>query len=311
MNKFNISFANFTSRKLSTMIVTRGTLRKGCVLVAGTAHAKVRSLFDNNNNLLDEVTPGKPAEILGWVELPNAGEIILEVPTVKKANAVIKLRESKNREQKAEQDLVEIDKKRKEHDKVYKSRMWTLPQEKKAIRWQEKNTAASKSDSTPVFNIVLKTDVHGSLEAILDVLDTYDNNDVCRMNVVHYGVGPVTDGDIAMAETFDAIIYSFSMKIPSSKLRTDIEMRSYNIIYRLIENIQEEIAKRLPEIDVEDIVGEAKVLQVFKINDKNKKVSVLGCRCVEGVLKKNLMYKIIRNDETVHEGNESLLTLFF
>lgn len=290
------------------MIVTRGTLRKGCFLVAGTAHARVRSLFDNNNNLLNEVTPGMPAEILGWVELPNSGEIILEVPTAKKANAVIKMRQLKHQDQKSEADLIEIEKKREEHDKIYRSRRWQTSTQKKEITWQEMQAAAKKSDSTPAFNIVLKTDVHGSLEAILDVIDTYDNNDVCRLNVVHYGVGPVADGDITMAETFNAIVYSFSMKIPPSKQRASVEMRSYNIIYRLIENIQEEIAKRLPEIDVEDVVGEAKVLQVFQVNERNKKIPVLGCRCVDGTLKKNLMYKIMRNGEKVFEGNDALNT---
>lgn len=284
------------------MIVTRGTLRKGCVLVAGTAHAKVRSLFDNNNDILDEVTPGMPAEVLGWAEIPNAGEIILEVPSVSKANDIVNMRALKSRTQKAEADLFEIDKKRKDHDQVHKSRMFLRINEKKAIKWKEAHAASKELDSTPVLNIVLKTDVHGSLEAILDVLDTYNNNDVCRLNVVHYGVGQVTDGDITLAETFNAIVYSFSMKIPQSKLTPGIEMRSYNIIYRLIENIQDEIAKRLPEVDVEDVVGEAKVLQVFQINDKNKKVSVLGCRCVDGTLKKSLSYKVIRNGETVFKG---------
>lgn len=282
------------------MIVTRGTLRKGSFLVAGTAHAKVRAIFDHNGQPIDEVTPGMPAEVLGWRELPTAGEIILEVENEKRAHVVINIREHKQREQKAIDDLEVIETKRSEHDKIQRKRKTLSLKEKKEIDWQQKQR--DDEDTTPTINIVVKADVHGSVEAILDVLDTYDCNDICRMNIVHYGVGPVNDGDIDIAKAFNAIIYSFSMKAPPNKSTSGVEMREFNIIYRLIENIQAEIDRRLPEIDVEDVIGEATVLQIFHINERNKKVPVLGCRCTTGALKKNMKFKVVRGDEIVYDG---------
>lgn len=282
------------------MIVTRGTLRKGCILVAGTAHAKVRAIFDHNGQPIDEVTPGMPAEILGWRELPSSGEIILEVENEKRAHSVIHFRNKKQLEQKAVDELDVIEAKRTEHEKVHRTRKLLSKKEKQEMDWQQMQRV--DDDATPTLNIVVKADVHGSVEAILDVLDTYDNNDICRMNIVHYGVGPVIEGDVEMAKAFNAIIYCFSMKLPPNKATSGVEMREFNVIYRLIENIQAEIDRRLPEVDVEDVIGEATVQQIFHINERNKKVPVLGCRCTSGTLKKNLPFKVIRDNQTIYDG---------
>lgn len=276
------------------MIVTRGTLRKGCILVAGLAHAKVRGLFDHNNEPVDEVTPGQPTEILGWRELPSAGEVVLEVESEKHASSVVKYREQKTQMKKAEEDLDIINEKRQEHDAIYN--------ERRQLTKRERNKIIEKTykpdDPTPKLNVILKADVHGSMEAILDVFDTYDSSEKCRLNIVHYGVGPVTDGDLELAKTFNAIIYGFSIKMPSTRT-SGVIMREFNIIYRLFEDVIAEINSRLPEIDVDDVVGEAEVQQIFMINERNKKVPVLGCRCVKGTLKKNLQFKILRDDDDI------------
>lgn len=288
---------NFAHRKLSTMIVTRGTLRKGCVLVAGVAHAKVRGLFDHNNQPIDVATPGVPAEILGWRELPAAGEIALEVENEKKATSVLRYRERVELQKKAELDLDVINEKRDQHNEIYQDRRKLTKREKRSIK--EKTYAPD--DPTPKLNVIVKADVHGSVEAILDVLDSYDCSEKCRLSVVHYGVGPVTESDIELARTFNAIIYSFSVQLPRSK-PSGVVMREFNIIYRLIEDVTAEINNRLPEVDVEDIVGEAEVQQIFLINERNKKVPILGCRCTKGVLKKKLPFKVIRDDEIIYDG---------
>lgn len=288
------------NRKLSTMIVTRGTLRKGSVLVAGTAHAKVRAIFDHSGQPIERVTPGLPAEILGWRELPNAGEIILEVDTEKKANSVLKFRQRNLLEQKATDELDAIEAKRKEHNKKqFKRKLLTIA-ERRTKDFEDMRRVAE--DDTPTLNIVVKGDVHGSVEAILDVLATYNSNDICRMSVVDHGVGPVSDGDIETAKAFDAIIYGFSVELPKDRADIPVDMREFNVIYRLIENIQAEISKRLPEVDVDDVVGEAVVQQVFMINERNKKVPVLGCRCTMGELKKSLLCKVTRRGDTVYDG---------
>lgn len=283
---------------MATIIVTRGTLRKSCVLVAGLAHAKVRGLFDHNNQPIDHVTPGMPAEILGWRELPDAGDITLEVESEKKASSVIKFREQKTLQQKAEKDLTKITEMRKAHDAVYQEQRKLTKRQKQQVR---RETMESE-DSTPKLNIIIKADVHGSMEALLDVLDTYDCSDKCKLNVVHYGVGPVNDGDIELAEAFNAYIYTFCL--PTQQLKSsNAVIKEFNIIYRFIEDITNEINKKLPAIEVEDVVGEAEIRQLFQINDKNKKVTVLGCRCTKGLLKKKLKFKIVRDDEVIFDGN--------
>lgn len=278
------------------MIVTRGTLRKGCILVAGTAHAKVRGLFDHNNQPTESVTPGVPTEILGWRELPAAGDIVLEVDTERKAHSVIKYREQVEQTKRAEEDLDVINEKREQHNVVYQERRKLTKRERRKI----KEKTYGPDDPTPKLNVILKADVHGSLEAILDVFDTYDCSDKCRFNMVHYGVGPVTEGDIDLAKTFNAIIYGFSIKLPQKT--NDVTIRGFNIIYRLIEDVAEEINRRLPEIDVDDVIGEAEVQQIFHITERNKKVPVLGCRCIKGNLKKNLRFKVVRDDEIIYDG---------
>lgn len=283
--------------KLATIIVTRGTLRKGCILVGGTAHAKVRGLFDHNNQPIDVVTPGMPTELLGWRELPSAGEIILEVETEKKAHSVIRYRESKALQHKAEHDLDSIEAKRQEERAVYEERRKLTRRQRNAIR----EKTYQPDDKTPKLNLIIKADVHGSAEAILDVIDTYDCSEKCRLSVVHYGVGPINDGDIELAKTFNAIIYGFSINLPK-KQPSGVIMRQFDIIYRLIEDLMAELNKRMPEIDVEDIVGEATIQQMFYINDKNKKVPVLGCRCTKGVLKKKHKFKILREGEVIYDG---------
>lgn len=279
------------------MIVTRGTLRKGCVLVAGLAHAKVRGMFDHNNQPIDVVTPGMPTEILGWRELPAAGDIVLEVDNEKKANLVLRHREQCELKKKGEMDLDAIDKKREVHNIVYQERRGLTKRQKRSI----KEKTYLPDDPTPKLNIILKGDVHGSIEAILDVFDTYDCSDTCRLSIVHYGVGPITDSDIELAKTFDAVIYGFSIKLPASK-PSGVTMKQFDIIYRLFEDVTNEINKRLPEIDVDDIIGEAEVQQVFQITERNKKVPVLGCRCLKGVLKKKLRYRLMRDDEIIYDG---------
>lgn len=279
------------------MIVTRGTLRKGCILVAGLAYAKVRGLFDHTGQPIDAVTPGVPTEILGWRELPDAGDIVLEVGTEKKANVVVKYRGTKQQTKKAVEDLDVISEKREQHNATYQERRKLTKRQKR----QFKEKTYAPDDPTPKLNVILKADVHGSLEAILDVFDTYDCSEQCRFSIVHYGVGEITQGDIDLAKTFNAVIYGFSVKLPASR-PSGVIMREFKIIYRMFEDVIEEINSRLPEIDVDDVVGEAEVQQIFVINEGKKKVPVLGCRCLKGILKKKLHYKVVRNDEIIYDG---------
>ncbi|KAJ6638505.1 Translation initiation factor IF-2, mitochondrial [Pseudolycoriella hygida] len=288
--------------KLSTAIVTRGTLRKGAILVSGTAWAKVRGLFDHNGQLMESATPGTPVEILGWRELPFSGEGILEVESEKKANSVVHYRQTKNQMERALSDLDEIRKKEEKHNAEYQAqRELRRKMGVVRIRLATRPKESAPDDGIPRVNIILKGDVHGSVEAILDVFDTYTGSDVCRLNVVHYGVGDVNETDLELAKTFNGIIYAFSTKSPAV-IPKGVIIREFNIIYRLIDDLKNEINAKLPQTEVEEVLGEANVLQIFKINEGRKQVTVIGCRCVKGVLKKAERFRLKRLDETICDG---------
>lgn len=298
--------------RLTTAIITRGTLRKGVYLVSDLASAKVRAMFDHDNQPIEVATPGMPVEIIGWRDLPFAGEPLFEVENDQKAHSVINYRKQKALREKAEIDLATIQTRRQEHDtKYHQARMERLQLRREGIMRKRKGfrEKAYVEDGQPKLNIIIKGDVNGSVEAILDVLDSYHSSDLCKMSVVHYGVGPVTDGDIELARTFNAIVYSFSQKLPP-KRPNDVVMREFNVIYRLIEDLKKELNSRLPEIDVEEKLGEAQVMQIFKINEKNKKATVLGCRCTSGVLKKANSFKLLRDGEVLADGKLNFILFY-
>lgn len=151
-------------------------------------------------------------------------------------------------------------------------------------------------------NLVIKADVDGTLEAILDTLSTY-NSSLCKLDLVNFGVGAVTENDVDLAETFNGVIYAFNVECPKSLVeKTNIPIKEHNIIYKLIDDVKDELNKRLAPKEVEEVLGEATVLKQFDINEGRKKVPVAGCRCVSGLLKRGAMFRLIRNEEKVYEG---------
>lgn len=293
--------------KLCTVIVQRGTLRKGDILVAGTSIAKVRALKDDKGKLLEEVTPGYPAEIEGWRELPQPGEQVLQVKTEKKAREVQRFRETEKESEKMKVDLKVIRLKEEQHNKEYKEK---LELKRKLGRYKLKPEGPRKpewqDDDFPSLNVILRADVDGTLEAILNTLDTYDSES-CKMDLVHYGVGSITETDIELAETFKGVIYAFNVDLPLNlKSRAaKVPIKHHNVIYKLIDDIKEELNSRLPLKEEEDILGEATVLQVFEINQGRKTVPVAGCQCLTGLLKRSAEYRVVRKGEIIHTGTLS------
>lgn len=158
----------------------------------------------------------------------------------------------------------------------------------------------------PTLHIVLKADVDGTLEAIVDVLATYHSEN-CKLDIVNFGVGAVSQNDIELAELFNAVIYAFNVdvvaNVKSNMDNVKIPIKYQNVIYKLIDDVKVEINKRLPLLEVEEVLGEAKVLQEFEINVGRKKVPVAGCKCSNGILKKKAMYRVVRDGEVKYTGN--------
>ncbi|CAL1269851.1 unnamed protein product [Larinioides sclopetarius] len=246
--------------KVSTALVQRGTLKKGCVLVAGTAWGKVRTMYDEHGKQLTEVTPGMPVQVLGWKSFPLAGDIILQADSEKHARDVVQFREQKLMEEKMLGDQVIIEKKAQMHYEKYRKerqeRLMKGRYRKMKNYFREKEVM---EDTHPFLSFVLKGDVHGSVEAIMDVVNTYDSHDACRLDVIHSGVGNVTENDVELAETFDGIIYTFNVKVPPEikKLADEkgIQIKPFNVIYHLIADMKTEISSRLPLVEEEDVLG--------------------------------------------------------
>lgn len=252
---------------------------------------------------MDEVTPGKPVEILGWRDLPQAGDLILEVEKESIAHSVIRWRENEEKKEKAISELDAIKQKQLEHDEEYRKKR---EERRRLGRFKLRQIVRSKEsgpeDPTPRVNVIIKSDVHGSLEAILDVLETYVSNDKCKLDIVHYGIGDVNESDVELAKLFNAIIYAFSVKVLPKNIPKNVKVNPVNIIYRLVDDLKEEINKKLPQLPEEEILGEANVLQLFKVTENRKEVLVIGCKCTKGLLKKNAKYRLIRNRETIYDG---------
>ncbi|NXY10930.1 IF2M factor, partial [Pteruthius melanotis] len=301
---------------LTTAIIQRGTLRKGCVLVAGKTWAKVRFLFDENGKAVDAASPGIPVEIMGWKESPSAGDEILEVESEQRAQEVVAWRTYVEQQEKMKKDLEVIEAKQREHRSEYEKK-----QEKLAhLTWRQRKAVLYKANKHVMLlrpkertemdentlSLIVKGDVDGSVEAILSILDSYDCEDECKLDIVYFGMGDITENDISLAEAFNGVIFGFSVKANESikKLaeKKGIKIKLHNIIYKLIEDLKDELNSKLPPAVVETTIGEASVLDTFSVTVGKTKIPVAGCRVHKGLLDRKMKFKLIRNRDVIWKG---------
>ncbi|XP_070334511.1 translation initiation factor IF-2, mitochondrial isoform X3 [Odocoileus virginianus] len=315
------SFTDKGRGPVTTAIIQRGTLRKGSILVAGKSWAKVRSMFDENGRAVDEAYPSMPVGIIGWRDLPSAGDEILEVESEPRAREVVDWRKYEQEQEKNKEDLKLIEEKRKEHQEAHRKdreKYGTLHwKERSYIKYKEKRQQQPlklkeklERDSN-VLPIIVKGDVDGSVEAILNIMDTYDASHECELELVHFGVGDISENDVNLAETFHGVIYGFNVNagnvIQQLAAKKGVKIKLHKVIYRLIEDLQEELSSRLPCIVEEHPVGEASILATFFITEGKKKVPVAGCRVQKGQIEKQKKFKLIRNGHVIWKG--SLISL--
>ncbi|KAI1285702.1 Translation initiation factor IF-2, mitochondrial [Halotydeus destructor] len=302
--------------RLATLLIRTGTLKRGDVIVAGDhCWAKVRSMFDEWGNVVQMVGPGLPVQVIGWKDdnIPDAGDKVLQVESEKSAKEYVQEGLNKMKDEKANQDYDEAFKRLDEHQKEHKQAL--MAKRALGIRYKMRSKKDREKmikedpDAAKKINIILKADVSGSLEVLLDVLQNYPNHEEdVQVNVVHFGVGALTEKDVELATCFpNTFIYGFNLKTPSaiaSKAKeAQVPIKTHNVIYHLVDDLKKEISDRLPLQDVELVVGEAAVLQEFMINEKNKKVSVAGCRCSKGVLKKaGTQFRLERGGNVLVDG---------
>nr|XP_021393365.1 translation initiation factor IF-2, mitochondrial isoform X2 [Lonchura striata domestica] len=254
---------------LTTAIIQRGTLRKGCVLVAGKTWAKVRFLFDENGKAVDAASPGMPVEIMGWKECPSAGDEILEVESEQRAQEVVAWRTYVEQQEKMKKDLEVIEAKQKEHRLEYEKKQQKLAH----LTWRQRKAVLYKANKHLMFSRPKER-------------TEMDEN---TLSLIVKGV-----------------IFGFSVKANESikKLadKKGIKIKLHNIIYKLIEDLKDELNSRLPPTVVETTIGEASVLDTFSVTVGKNKIPVAGCRVHKGLLDRKMKFKLIRNRDVIWKG---------
>ncbi|XP_037392480.1 translation initiation factor IF-2, mitochondrial isoform X2 [Pygocentrus nattereri] len=306
---------------VTTAIIQRGILKKGCILVAGKAWAKVRLLFDVNNQAVAEAGPGTPVEIVGWKELPSVGEEILEVESEQRAREVVEWRTYTEEQNKLKEDQRVIVANQMQHQESYKKERERLAhlswKQRKAVlyRANKHRMACRPSERAETeelsLSLIVKGDVEGSVEAILNILESYDADEQCQLNIVHFGVGDISENDINLAEAFSGTIYGFNVaankSIQDIAAKKQIPLKMHRVIYHLIDDLKEELGSKLAPTTEEKIIGEASVLATFDVTIGKKKVPVAGCRIQKGQLDKKMKFRLTRGKEILWEGSLTAL----
>jgi translation initiation factor IF-2 len=270
---------------VATMLVQRGTLRIGDAIVAGDAAGKVRALYDYRGEKVKEAGPGVPVEILGFDRPPSAGELARVVEHERQAKHLANLRAERLRREQ-------------------------LAQRSKRGVSLESLFDQMQEGAVQDLNIVLKGDVQGSVEALMGELGKIQHPEV-RVNVIHTGVGGITENDVNLASASEALVVGFNVR-PSAEARTlaereGVDIRTYRVIYQLTEDIQQALVGMLSPVQTEEALGEAEVRALFKVSRLG---TIAGCMVTRGVIRRNAQVRIVRDGTVVYETTIAQLKRF-
>jgi translation initiation factor IF-2 len=270
---------------VATVLIQRGTLHVGDIVVAGAEWGRVRALVSDTGASIHEAGPSMPVEVLGFNGTPEAGDRLAVVDTEGRAREVSDYRS------------------RQKRDKVA-ARASGLRGSLEQMMSQLKTTGRKE------FPLVIKSDVQGSLEAILGSLDKLGTTEV-GARIIHGAVGGITESDITLAEASGAAIIGFNVRAHKEARelaeRTGIEIRYYNIIYDLVDDVKKAMSGLLAPTLRETMLGNAQILEVFTVSKVGK---VAGCRVTDGVVERGANVRLIRDNVVIHEGKLSQLKRF-
>ena len=269
---------------VGTLLVQRGTLRVGDIVVAGMAWGRVRALLDDTGGIIKEAGPSVPAEVLGFDSAPDAGDQFAVVESEARAREITGYRVRKRRDAMGSAGTPR-----------------TLEQMMQSL----KDAAGQKE-----FTLLIKGDVQGSVEAILGSLKKLGTDEVIA-RIVHTGVGGITESDIALASASRAVVIGFNVRANAqAKLAADVqgvEIRYYNIIYDLVDDVKAAMSGLLAPTLREVFLGNATMKEIFNITKFGK---VAGCQVTEGKLERGGKVRLIRDNVVIHEGTLSILKRF-
>jgi translation initiation factor IF-2 len=271
---------------VATVLVERGTLRTGDIVVAGAEWGRVRALVDDTGRNVKEAAPSVPVEVLGFNGTPEAGDRVAVVENEARAREVTEYRARMKRERAAA---------------TGSGAGRTLMDMMRDL----KEGAGRKE-----FPLVIKGDVQGSVEAIAGSLEKLGNDEVMA-RILHTGVGGITESDITLAQASGAVVFGFNVRAHKEAReaaeRAGVEIRYYNIIYDLVDDVKAAMSGLLPPTLREERLGEARILEIFNVSKVGK---IAGCRVEDGRVERGAHVRLIRDNVVVHEGKLSQLKRF-
>ncbi|SZF02076.1 unnamed protein product [Blumeria hordei] len=302
--------------KVATILIRRGTLRSGDIVVAGDTWAKVRILRNEFGTELVEAGPGTPVEVDGWREQPLAGDEVLQAENEAVAKRAVVYRLEKKQLDRLAADIEVINAVRDETRnlrKLVKAARDEAIEEKNAGKgWKFVSPQRQeKTDGPKKVPFVIKADVSGSLEAVLDQVNMLSSKEV-EPNVIRSGVGPVSEFDVSHASAASGYIINFNSAIEPHIARlaaeSGVKIIDSKVIYALIEAVKAELSELLTPIVTKTVVGEAEISMIFSINLKNRKPEIVaGCKVVNGSIKKTGKVRVLRSDDVIFDGELSSL----
>ena len=264
---------------IATLLVQNGTLQSGDIVVAGTAYGRLRAMFDFRGKPVKKAGPSMPVSVMGFNEVPTAGDLFQVVPTDKEARDIVAQR-------------------------VEEAKQKSKAGKKASL---EDLFAAYQAGEAKELSLIIKADVQGSLDPIMSEVEKLGQGEI-GVDVLYAETGNIGENDVMLASASNAIVIGFNVQadVPARRLaeKEGVSIRLYNIIYRLTEDVEKALKGMLePEI-VEKEIGRAEVLAVFPISKVGK---IAGCRVREGELRRNAKIRIMRGEDVVFEGEMSSL----
>lgn len=269
---------------VATVLVQNGTLRQGDIFVVGEQWGKVRALINDKGDRVSEAGPSVPVEVLGLNGTPEAGDVLNVVETEAQAREIAEYRENAAKERRAAAG---------------------------AATTLEQLMAKAKADENMAeMPILVKTDVQGSAEAIVQAMEKIGNDEV-RVRVLHSGVGAITESDIGLAEASGAPVFGFNVRANAparnAANQKGVEIRYYSVIYDLVDDVKQAASGLLSAEVRENFIGYAEIKEVFKVSNVGK---VAGCLVTEGVARRSAGVRLLRDNVVIHEGTLKTLKRF-
>ncbi|TDT73265.1 translation initiation factor 2 (bIF-2) [Litoreibacter halocynthiae] len=269
---------------VATVLVQNGTLRQGDIFVVGEQYGKVRALINDQGDRIKEAGPSVPVEVLGLNGTPEAGDVLNVVDTEAQAREIAEYREKAAKDKRAAAGA--------------------------ATTLEQLMAKAKDDENLTEMPILVKADVQGSAEAIVQAMEKIGNDEV-RVRVLHSGVGAITESDIGLAEASGAPVFGFNVRANASARNTanqkGVEIRYYSVIYDLVDDVKQAASGLLSAEVKETFIGYAEIKEVFKVTGVGK---VAGCIVTEGVARRSAGVRLLRDNVVIHEGTLKTLKRF-